>query len=215
MVELTNLGGAGAFTSTFAFLVFGAMFLGFAVKVPMWPLHTWLPDAHTAAPTVGSVLLAAILLKPVLSEKVTMVNALALAKERGIELADSSSKAPLAFPNLMSIRMTGKGTELSVSGTVFGRNHLRLVEVDGIELDAIPQGHLLVVKNEDRPGMIGHIGTLLGKLSVNIARMTVGRNKGNDRAIMVLEVDNEVPAKVLDEVRGVPGIREARFVRLG
>ena len=63
IVELTRLGSGGAFTGTFAFLVFGAMFLGFAVKVPMWPLHTWLPDAHTAAPTVGSVLLAAILLK--------------------------------------------------------------------------------------------------------------------------------------------------------
>jgi NADH-quinone oxidoreductase subunit M len=63
MIQLTELGSAGAFTGTFAFLVFGAMFLGFAVKVPMWPLHTWLPDAHTAAPTVGSVLLAAILLK--------------------------------------------------------------------------------------------------------------------------------------------------------
>jgi NADH-quinone oxidoreductase subunit M len=63
IVELTNLGSQGAFTGEFAFLVFGAMFLGFAVKVPMWPLHTWLPDAHTAAPTVGSVLLAAILLK--------------------------------------------------------------------------------------------------------------------------------------------------------
>ena len=63
IVELTQLGSGGAFTGTFAFLVFGAMFLGFAVKVPMWPLHTWLPDAHTAAPTVGSVLLAAILLK--------------------------------------------------------------------------------------------------------------------------------------------------------
>ena len=61
--QLTELGAAGVFTGTFAFLVFGAMFLGFAVKVPMWPLHTWLPDAHTAAPTVGSVLLAAILLK--------------------------------------------------------------------------------------------------------------------------------------------------------
>ena len=61
--ELIELGTSGAFTGTFAFLVFGAMFLGFAVKVPMWPLHTWLPDAHTAAPTVGSVLLAAILLK--------------------------------------------------------------------------------------------------------------------------------------------------------
>ena len=61
--ELADLGAAGTFTGTFAFLVFGALFLGFAVKVPMWPLHTWLPDAHTAAPTVGSVLLAAILLK--------------------------------------------------------------------------------------------------------------------------------------------------------
>jgi NADH-quinone oxidoreductase subunit M len=64
ITRLTQLGSEGFFTNpTFAFLVFGAMFLGFAVKVPMWPLHTWLPDAHTAAPTVGSVLLAAILLK--------------------------------------------------------------------------------------------------------------------------------------------------------
>ena len=63
MQTLTELGASGAFGGTFAFLVFGAMFLGFAVKVPMWPFHTWLPDAHTAAPTVGSVLLAAILLK--------------------------------------------------------------------------------------------------------------------------------------------------------
>ena len=63
MQTLTELGASGAFSGTFAFLVFGAMFLGFAVKVPMWPFHTWLPDAHTAAPTVGSVLLAAILLK--------------------------------------------------------------------------------------------------------------------------------------------------------
>ncbi|HZD22365.1 MAG TPA: NADH-quinone oxidoreductase subunit M [Acidimicrobiia bacterium] len=64
IVELTNLGSSGFFNDpTFAFFVFGGLFLGFAVKVPMWPLHTWLPDAHTAAPTVGSVLLAAILLK--------------------------------------------------------------------------------------------------------------------------------------------------------
>lgn len=63
MVELADIGAMGAFTGTFAFLVFGGLFLGFAVKVPMWPLHTWLPDAHTAAPTIGSVILAAILLK--------------------------------------------------------------------------------------------------------------------------------------------------------
>ncbi|MEZ5174740.1 MAG: NADH-quinone oxidoreductase subunit M [Acidimicrobiia bacterium] len=63
IVELTEIGSMGAFTGTFAFLVFLGLFLGFAVKVPMWPVHTWLPDAHTAAPTIGSVILAAILLK--------------------------------------------------------------------------------------------------------------------------------------------------------
>jgi NADH-quinone oxidoreductase subunit M len=63
MVRLADLGAAGQFGGTFGFWVFFALFLGFAVKVPMWPLHTWLPDAHTAAPTVGSVLLAAVLLK--------------------------------------------------------------------------------------------------------------------------------------------------------
>jgi len=63
IVRLSELGAQGAFAGSFAFWVFFALFLGFAVKVPMWPLHTWLPDAHTAAPTVGSVLLAAILLK--------------------------------------------------------------------------------------------------------------------------------------------------------
>ncbi|MDA2978876.1 MAG: NADH-quinone oxidoreductase subunit M [Actinomycetota bacterium] len=63
MIELSDIGAAGAFTGTFAFLVFFGLFLGFAVKVPMWPLHTWLPDAHTAAPTIGSVILAAVLLK--------------------------------------------------------------------------------------------------------------------------------------------------------
>ncbi|MCH7845152.1 MAG: NADH-quinone oxidoreductase subunit M [Acidobacteria bacterium] len=63
ILELTALGTAGAFVGTFAFWVFAAIFAGFAVKVPMWPLHTWLPDAHTAAPTIGSVILAAVLLK--------------------------------------------------------------------------------------------------------------------------------------------------------
>ncbi len=63
IIQLAELGAAGRFVGTFAFLVFLGMFLGFAVKVPMWPVHTWLPDAHTAAPTIGSVILAAILLK--------------------------------------------------------------------------------------------------------------------------------------------------------
>ena len=92
------------------------------------------------------------------------MNALALAKERGIEVVRvHARRPPLAFANLMArAPQDRRATELSVAGTLFGRNHLRLVDVDGVEVDAIPQGNLLLVKNDDTPGVVGHIGTLLG-----------------------------------------------------
>ena len=102
-----------------------------------------------------------------------------------------------------------------MAGTLFGRDHLRLVDVDGVEVDAIPQGHLLLVKNDDTPGVVGHLGGILGERHINIARMTVGRKPGSGRAVMLIEVDNEVPPAVLAEVATVPGVREARAVTLG
>ncbi len=163
------------------------------------------------------VLSAAVLgvLKPALGQGVTLVNAVTLAKERGIEVLESTSSARVAFANLMVVRLkTGEG-DLSVAGTLFGASHLRLVDVDGVEMDAIPQGHLLFVKNDDTPGVVGHIGTLLGERQVNIARMAVGRKPGSGRAIMLIEVDNEVAGATLAAVSAIPGVREARAVKLG
>ena len=145
----------------------------------------------------------------------TLVNARALAAERGIEVLQSTSSARVAFSNLMVLRLKTSDTDFSVAGTLFGRNHLRLVDVDGVEVDAIPQGHLLLVKNDDTPGVVGHLGSLLGERAINIARMTVGRKPGSGRAVMLIEVDHEVAPEVLGEVRRVPGVREARAVRLG
>ena len=138
--------------------------------------------------------------KPILSAAVagalrptgaTLVNALQVAKERGIDVMESTSSAGIAFPNLMLVRLKTSEEELSLGGTLFGRNHLRLVEVDGIEVDTILQGNILYVKNDDTPGVVGHLGTLLGERSVNIARMTVGRKPGSGRAVMLLEVEGE------------------------
>jgi D-3-phosphoglycerate dehydrogenase len=148
------------------------------------------------------------------AQGVTIVNAVAIAREKGIEVVESTSSAHLAFANLVVLRLRSAEGELSVAGTVFGRNHLRLVDVDGVEVDAIPQGHLLFIKNDDRPGVIGHIGTLLGARAVNIARMSVGRRPGSERAVMLLEVDGPVPEEVLVEVRKMTGVREARALRL-
>jgi D-3-phosphoglycerate dehydrogenase len=81
-------------------------------------------------------------------------------------------------------------------------------------VDAIPHGHLLLIKNDDTPGVVGNLGRLLGERSINIARMTVGRKPGSGRAVMLIEVDQEIPPAALAEVRRVPGVQEARAIRL-
>jgi D-3-phosphoglycerate dehydrogenase len=148
-------------------------------------------------------------------DNVTLVNARALAGEKQIEVLESTSSAKVAFSNLMAIRLRTAERDFSVAGTLFGRDHLRLVDVDGVEMDAIPQGHLLLIKNDDTPGVVGHLGGVLGQHHVNIARMTVGRKPGSGRAVMLIEVDTEVSPAVLAEVTTVAGVREARALALG
>jgi D-3-phosphoglycerate dehydrogenase / 2-oxoglutarate reductase len=162
------------------------------------------------------ILSAAVLgvLRPLVQGNVTIVNARTIAQEKGIEVVESTSSARIAFSNLMALRLKTSEGEFSVAGTLFGPNHLRLVDVDGVEVDAIPQGSLLLVKNDDTPGVVGHLGTLLGARSINIARMTVGRKPGSGRAVMLIEVDSDVPPAVVAEVAQVPGVREARAIRL-
>jgi D-3-phosphoglycerate dehydrogenase / 2-oxoglutarate reductase len=145
---------------------------------------------------------------------VTLVNARALAAERGVDVLESTSTARVAFSNLLVLRLKTSECDFSVAGTLFGRNHLRLVDVDGVEMDAILQGHVLFVKNDDTPGVVGHLGTVLGERAINIARMTVGRKPGSGRAVMIIEVDSPVPAEVTAAVAAIPGVREARSIGL-
>jgi D-3-phosphoglycerate dehydrogenase len=166
---------------------------------------------------VKPILQAAVagILRPGSAAGVTVVNSVNVARERGIEVLESTSSAPVAFSNLIAVRLKTSDEDLSVAGTLFGRDHLRLVDIDGVDVDAIPAGHLLYVKNEDTPGIVGHIGTLLGTEQVNIARMAVGRKPGSGRAVMLIEVDGEVAEKTLDALRKITGVREARSISLG
>jgi len=135
-------------------------------------------------------------------EPVTFVNAPNLAKEHGVEVREVTSATSVDYVNLVTVR--GGGHVLA--GTLSGRRgEPRIVNVDDHTTDLPPAAHMLVVRNDDRPGMIGYVGTALGNAGVNIADMDVGRSQARS-AIMVLATAEATPADVIEELRAAPGI---------
>ena len=136
-------------------------------------------------------------------EQVTYVNAPQLAKEKGVELRETNCATSADFVNLVTLRGAGH----SLSGTLVGRrSEQRIVMIDDHHFDVPPAEHMLVVKNDDRPGVIGTVGTLLGDAGVNIADMDVGRAATPGTAVMLIAPTMEVPADVIARLRTAPGI---------
>ncbi|MCC7417667.1 MAG: phosphoglycerate dehydrogenase [Acidobacteria bacterium] len=155
------------------------------------------------------------LFSPVLSSRVNLVNARTVAAERGIDLVESRSSRVRPYTGVLSVTLdTSEGTRW-VEGAVFNLSAPRLVLVDGIAVDAPLAGTMIVVCNNDEPGVIGEVGTILGRHGVNIANFALGRD-GAERAVGVVNVDEPrpIPEAVLAEIVAVPAIREARLVRL-
>jgi D-3-phosphoglycerate dehydrogenase len=152
--------------------------------------------------------------KPILEYGVTLVNARSIAAERGLLVEETRSDRPRNYTSLISVKLQSEGGERWVEGAVFERTTPRLVLVDGIAVEAPLAGTMIVMCNDDTPGVIGHIGTILGKHGVNIANFALGRE--GDRAVGVVIVDETAPtpAAVLDELRSVKAIRDARIVRV-
>jgi D-3-phosphoglycerate dehydrogenase len=144
-------------------------------------------------------------------EPVTYVNAPQLAAARGVELRQTSASATHDYVNLITLRGNGH----SLAGTLFGlRDEARLVLVEDHTVDIPPARHMLVVRNADEPGMIGLVGTVLGRQGVNISDMDVGVSSSGEAALMVLSTSQQVPAPAVDELRQSPGIIDVRTVDL-
>ncbi len=139
----------------------------------------------------------------VTDEPVSYVNAPQLAAEQGIEVRDTSTSSSVDWINLVSI----SGGDHQIAGTLVGlRAEPRLVQIDGHSVDVPPSSNLLVINNDDRPGVIGRAGTILGDAGVNIADMDVGRSPGQDGALMVIATTDPVPSDVADALRAADGI---------
>ncbi|XGI83747.1 phosphoglycerate dehydrogenase [Halorutilales archaeon Cl-col2-1] len=155
------------------------------------------------------------MLEPILDDPVNFVNAPVLAEERGVKVTESKTGHTEDFVSLVSVTArTEDGDETKVEGTLFGKNEPRIVYIDDYRVDALPHGHMLVIHNEDRPGMIGRVGSMLGEHGINIAGMFNARESSGGEAIIVLNVDSEVSREVRDEITSEDGIKSAKYVSL-
>jgi D-3-phosphoglycerate dehydrogenase len=149
----------------------------------------------------------------VMHEPVTFVNAPLLARERGIAVQESKSSQSLDYVNLVEVRAECKGETVSVAGVLVGkRDTERLVRVYGYDLDMAFSPFMCFFRYEDRPGIVGIVGTLLGQAGVNIGNMQVARQSEGGEALMGLAVDSPIPQDVLDRIVEGAGLHEARLI---
>ncbi len=157
--------------------------------------------------------LTALALEGLLSqqlENVNMINAPSVAEERGIEVSEITRTAAGNYQNMVRLRVGLETGELSVAGTLFSDQHPRVVEINGIDVEAELGANMLYVTNEDKPGFIGGLGTTLGNAGVNIATFNLGRSDRGGEALALVELDEPLPDEVLDTVRALPHVREAK-----
>ena len=147
-------------------------------------------------------------------EQVNYVNAPLISRQRGIRVREVTSKDIENFANLVVLEVKSGGATHSLAGTVFNRTDIRITQIDGYRIEVVPSLYMLVCIYEDRPGVIGRVGTRLGDNGINIAGMQVGRQSVGGEAVMVLQIDEPVTPHVLQQIEKLEGVESIRQVQL-
>jgi len=140
------------------------------------------------------------LLAQFVQHEVNSVNAISLANEMGIKISESTSKEAGNFLNLIRITVVTQEETHILEGTIFGKDDARIVRINKFRLEVIPEGHLSLIYNVDKPGSIGSMGVALGKHNINISRMMVGREEDGQRNIIFLKTDTPISSEVVKEI---------------
>lgn len=149
------------------------------------------------------------------SESVNVVNAGLVAEESGLKIKEIKSSQVQDYVNLINLTGKGKDGELSISGTVTGiKNKPRFISIDKFAIDMVPSNYMVFVRYEDVPGQIGRIGTVFGKLGINIASMHVGRKKIGGDAVMGLNIDAELTEDIMEKFKKITGFKNIKVVNL-
>jgi D-3-phosphoglycerate dehydrogenase len=147
--------------------------------------------------------------------QVNAVNAPKIAEERGIEVTEEKTRQSEDFQSLVTVTVGDGEDEIGASGSLFTGDDPRIVRLDGYRVDAVPAGQMLVVRNYDRPGVLGLIGTVLGNNDVNIAGMFNGRETVGGEAMTVYNLDEPVPGGIVEEIAADERIIDVKEITLG
>jgi D-3-phosphoglycerate dehydrogenase len=154
------------------------------------------------------------LLTPFVGETVNFVNAPVMARERGIRVIESTSDKVKDFASLIAITARSKMEQNYIAGTLFGREELRIVRLNDFFIEAIPEGHILLIHNYDKPGVIGNIGMTLASQNINIATLHLGRDRMSGNAISLIHLDAPLPTGMAGEILRLPNIISVRQIAL-
>ena len=155
------------------------------------------------------------LLAPVSEERVNVVNVNMVTAQRGMKITERKDEASPTYRNLLKVEVTTSAGTTTVAGTsVAGRTHIAQINDYPLDVTTGEGGFMLLIENQDRPGMIGAVGTLAGQYDVNISFMEVGRMSPRGRAMMAVGTDERMPDEALAKIRTLPGILSARIVRV-
>jgi D-3-phosphoglycerate dehydrogenase len=159
---------------------------------------------YNVAPITISLLKG--LLTPILNEGVNYINAPFVAKERGIRVVEAKSSEVKDYTSMISVTVKTAKEKTFAAGAIFGRRDLRIVRINKFTVEVIPEGRMLVLYNNDKPGVVGNIGTTLGQNGVNIARLHLSREQVDGQAMVVLGTDSVVSPELLDKLRKLPNM---------
>lgn len=143
---------------------------------------------------------------------VNYVNASFIAKERGIEVREIKGKEAGDYQSLVRITLISKDDRAVIAGTLLSRKDPRIVQINDISMEIIPEGNMIFLRNHDRPGVIGNIGTLLGQNNINIGHMHFGRKEAGGIAFSVISVDATLTDDIIEKIKQLPNVLEVRPV---
>ncbi|MCX7724354.1 MAG: phosphoglycerate dehydrogenase [Thermodesulfovibrio sp.] len=152
------------------------------------------------------------ILDPILGEPLNYVNAPFIAKERGIEVREIKVKEAGDYQSLVRITLVSKDDKAVVAGTLLSKKDPRIVQINDISMEIIPEGNMIFLRNYDRPGVIGNIGTLLGQNNINIGHMHFGRKEVGGIAFSVISVDTALTDEIIEKIRQLPNVLEVKPV---